>query len=520
MRPRARVVLRRIAGPAFLISGVLFLALACRGMLDGSGGVAWPGPPALAAAGLLSGLGLLAAARAWSTLLRNAAPGGELRRGFIASQVGKYIPGGVWLGAGQIGFAVRAGVPLSRAVGALAAYAIALVAAAGGLAGVAALVAGGLGPAGGGPSPAVVPGLLFPLLLHRRWMTGLARVVARRAGGDPAGAVVPAQSAILRASAWITVALALTTAAFTVVLHSLAPGIPSATVAGAFAVAWLAGYMVPGLPSGIGAREGMLVLLLGAGSGPAVVMAALAQRVAQMGAELILLAATNVRIPIRALAAALPSPVVPRPWLRALPNLLSGLRVLLVPALWSFALADRPVWVGVGLLLAGATDMADGWLARRLDAVSARGAQLDSLGDNLLALSGAAWLLILRPDVAAEFVAPLLVWIALYLTFLSVGWSKFRRFGNLHLWSAKLAAVFQYAFLVHCMLFDGVPVGLFQATFAISLVSLVEGLAYQLLARQVDESTGSVLLALRARAARPAGGRESRSAEPMMERSA
>jgi len=188
------------------------------------------------------------------------------------------------------------------------------------------------------------------------------------------------------------------------------------------------------------------------------------------------------------------------PLLRSLPNALSTLRIALVPLLWIFALQGRLGWVGVGLLVAGATDVLDGQLARRLNAVTPEGARLDSLADNLLALSGAAWLLLLRPDVVAAFWPVLLLWLACYLAFLTVGVVKFRQVGNLHLYSGKASAVLEYAFLLHCMLLPGIPAVLFFAAAAISMLSLAEGLALQLLSDEVDEGAGSLLLVMRRRA--------------------
>jgi len=59
------------------------------------------------------------------------------------------------------------------------------------------------------------------------------------------------------------------------------------------------------------------------------------------------------------------------------PDLLSGARILLIPALTMAALAGNGRLLGFGLLLAGATDFLDGYLARRLSAASPRGARLD-----------------------------------------------------------------------------------------------------------------------------------------------
>src|SRR5215510_2308844 len=66
---------------------------------------------------------------------------------------------------------------------------------------------------------------------------------------------------------------------------------------------------------------------------------------------------------------------------RQLPNLLSGLRLALVPALLALAWNGRPtafLWLFAFSL---STDLFDGWLARRYRATSEVGAKLDSWGD-------------------------------------------------------------------------------------------------------------------------------------------
>lgn len=182
-----------------------------------------------------------------------------------------------------------------------------------------------------------------------------------------------------------------------------------------------------------------------------------------------------------------------------LPNLLSGTRLVLVPVLWVLALQGETVAVGAGLVLAGATDILDGRLARRLGVASARGAALDSLADNLLVPSGVAWLVLLRSDVAVHFAAPLAVWLVLYAAFLGLGLVKFRRFGNLHLYSAKAAAIVAYVFITVCFLVPGIPVALGWVALGMSTVGVVEGLACQLICDEVDENAGSVLKVLAGR---------------------
>lgn len=194
--------------------------------------------------------------------------------------------------------------------------------------------------------------------------------------------------------------------------------------------------------------------------------------------------------------------------LMTLPNALSAARLLLLLPLWLLALRGEAQAVGWLLVAAGATDVLDGWLARRLGATSAFGAQLDSLADNLLAPSGAAWLVILRGDLVDALWTPLFTWLCFYAAFMTIGWIRFRRFGNLHLWSAKAAAAAQYAFVVHAFLLPGIPTTLFATAFALSMISLLEGLAVLTACRSVDEHAGSLLLILARRTRTSAPRRE------------
>lgn len=182
--------------------------------------------------------------------------------------------------------------------------------------------------------------------------------------------------------------------------------------------------------------------------------------------------------------------------MKLLPNALSASRLGLVPVLWALALGGQASALGIGLIAAGATDLLDGFLARRLDAVTATGAALDSLADNLLILSVAAWLVLLRPDVVAHFAVWFSVVVTLHVAFLVIGMVKFRRFGNLHFYSGKAAAVAGLAFAVACFLGSGIPVVLGVMAFSLATVAVVEGLACQILCQRIDERFGSVFRAL------------------------
>jgi phosphatidylglycerophosphate synthase len=79
-------------------------------------------------------------------------------------------------------------------------------------------------------------------------------------------------------------------------------------------------------------------------------------------------------------------------------NSVTSLRILLLAPLYVLLVnaGGQPIgwWALVVFLLAGLTDIADGFLARRLNEVSAAGAMLDLTADRLLTLTVVAGLVV------------------------------------------------------------------------------------------------------------------------------
>jgi phosphatidylglycerophosphate synthase len=188
---------------------------------------------------------------------------------------------------------------------------------------------------------------------------------------------------------------------------------------------------------------------------------------------------------------------VKRDWRIA--DMLSGLRLLLIPALWLAALAGNGRIVGIGLLAAGTTDFLDGYLARRLGQESRTGARLDSLADNLLLLSATAWIELLHPEILRENTVLVAAMFGLYLVSLSTGLIKFHQLGNLHLYSSKVAGAALYSFAVITLISGAYEPPLLWLAAAAFMVSSAETLLAQLLFSAVDEDLGSVVRALKRR---------------------
>lgn len=184
--------------------------------------------------------------------------------------------------------------------------------------------------------------------------------------------------------------------------------------------------------------------------------------------------------------------------LKTIPNGLSALRLVLIPILWAPAFMKLPFYVGAGLIIAGLTDFLDGFIARKSGRVTEFGAKLDSFADNLLIISAVFWTLMLRPEIFANHPVPVLTWIIIGGLSLLVGWLKFGRFGNLHLYSSKAAAVVAYIFIVHAFMF-GYNQALFYAAIMLFIISNTEVLVLELISHKVDEHMKSIIFSLKKR---------------------
>ena len=177
-----------------------------------------------------------------------------------------------------------------------------------------------------------------------------------------------------------------------------------------------------------------------------------------------------------------------------LPNVLSFSRLLALPALWMLALAGANRWLAIGIAVAASTDAIDGVIARARDIRTDFGSRLDSIADHLLSGSVLVWLIWLRPEFVSRYAGWLIGWGAFGMVTLAVGWIRFRRIGDLHLLSAKLAMVLGYLFVV-ALLYSGRHEPLhFAVVLGVCFVATGESLLVYLTRRQPGERIGSILL--------------------------
>ncbi|MDX6556506.1 MAG: glycosyltransferase 2 family protein [Miltoncostaeaceae bacterium] len=236
--------------------------------------------PLLALALAATGVAMTCLALIWGPCLR--AVGAEPPRGLAAAyylgQLAKYLPGGGWQYLGRAALAARLGVPL-RAAGASLALETAAIVAGAALVTPLLLADDALGAA---VAVVILHTVAVGAIAAARWprVVGVLRAGLARAAG-PGATVRPGEAARavgLFAGAWLIFGLALWLTARALFAAPAAELLP---MAGAFAIAWIAGFVAVIAPGGIGVREAVLVGLLGPriGAAEAILLAA-ASRIA------------------------------------------------------------------------------------------------------------------------------------------------------------------------------------------------------------------------------------------------
>jgi len=178
--------------------------------------------------------------------------------------------------------------------------------------------------------------------------------------------------------------------------------------------------------------------------------------------------------------------------LRHVADWLTVARLAMLPPLWALAILGRPVELGVGLAIASATDVLDGMAARRSGEPSRFGSQSDSLADILLMGSSVAWLVMLQRPFFRTHAVSLCIWLGIASAALLVGWLRFRRVGDLHLYSTKAIAPVGYIFSIYTFVFGPVSDLVWFLVVSTCIYASAEVLAVQIFRAPDEEHLGSI----------------------------
>jgi CDP-diacylglycerol--glycerol-3-phosphate 3-phosphatidyltransferase len=162
-----------------------------------------------------------------------------------------------------------------------------------------------------------------------------------------------------------------------------------------------------------------------------------------------------------------------------IPNMLTLARVVCVPVLWLLAGFRLSAAFAILFVLAGISDVADGFVARKLHQTSGFGAWFDSFADNLISASVPFWLWLQVPAFVMANMAVFVAIITLFVVSIVLGYWRYGRLVSYHLYSNKVANVFLYLFVLQAVLF-GPNMAFFVITVIILAIALVEEVAVTL----------------------------------------
>lgn len=163
--------------------------------------------------------------------------------------------------------------------------------------------------------------------------------------------------------------------------------------------------------------------------------------------------------------------------MKHIPNVLSAIRILLIPFFVWQLLAGHPLVAGILLLVSGITDLLDGMLARRFGWISDLGKVLDPVADKLTQITVSVMLLISLRQYWPVFVillakeaVMLILGSQLILAGVKIEGAK---------WFGKLATGVFYAVMITLLIFPSLPVWAETMLLAAVLVtSLLAGAMY------------------------------------------
>jgi len=125
------------------------------------------------------------------------------------------------------------------------------------------------------------------------------------------------------------------------------------------------------------------------------------------------------------------------------------------------------------LLISYSTDMIDGYLARKLKITSARGSQLDSMGDQITFIIGLVGLLVFETDFINKNYIIILIAFVPYIIQMGIAYKKYGKTTSFHTYLAKLSALVQGVFILW-ILFFGPIYWLFYTMLILGLLETIE----------------------------------------------
>ena len=148
------------------------------------------------------------------------------------------------------------------------------------------------------------------------------------------------------------------------------------------------------------------------------------------------------------------------------------------------------------LLISYSTDFIDGWLARKLKISSARGAQLDSLGDQLTLGVALLGLLVFEESIIRSNITLILIAFVPYIFQMVLALRRYGKATAFHTYLAKVSALTQGVFVLY-LLFFGPLAWLFYLMVTLSILETLEEITLIFMYREWTANVKGIYWALK-----------------------
>lgn len=148
-------------------------------------------------------------------------------------------------------------------------------------------------------------------------------------------------------------------------------------------------------------------------------------------------------------------------------------RIAAVPMLSVLIWLGEREWFTWFLFISYSTDAIDGYLARKLKITSARGSQLDSMGDQLTFIMGLIGLSVFENVFIRENLLIILIVFSPYILQMMMAFKKYGKATAFHTYLAKSSAVTQGVFILWTLFF-GPEYTLFYIMIVIGILETIE----------------------------------------------
>ncbi len=172
-----------------------------------------------------------------------------------------------------------------------------------------------------------------------------------------------------------------------------------------------------------------------------------------------------------------------------LPNILSSLRVVLLPILYVFALIGMHLEFLIAYIIIGSTDALDGFLARLLNQVTKLGKFLDTVADILFYFSTLFFITYFYPDRIIPNTWLIIVFMIIYLGAFIISIVKTGKPMQIHTTHLRINATFVYFLVILSYFFDTTFV--VTAILISFIIGYIEEIAIFIKFGSVDQDTKS-----------------------------